>query len=238
MLSNPANVPPRYRAELLRMMATFVDSALAGVAGFADIINDAPGIEARVAAARIVLEKTEHAGRVMEVMAGFGADTQKYATHQPWTARLARDADIGAARAGGDMRLSVFHYPLEGWTDAVVMNTLMGRATVIQLTELTRISYQPLAEAFRAVLPAETRHAELAEDGLRQLLTDPANRDAAAASVSYWWPRVEASFGLVESPRFEALKGLGLRHRSNAELLAEWREGAGALMAELGLPTG
>lgn len=29
-LTNPTNVPPRYRAELLKMMATFVDSELAG----------------------------------------------------------------------------------------------------------------------------------------------------------------------------------------------------------------
>ena len=30
VLSNPSNVPPRYRAELLKLMAIFVDSELAG----------------------------------------------------------------------------------------------------------------------------------------------------------------------------------------------------------------
>ena len=39
VLTNPTNVPPRYRAELMKLMATFVDSELAGAAGFADIIN-------------------------------------------------------------------------------------------------------------------------------------------------------------------------------------------------------
>jgi len=43
ILSSPSNVSPRYRGELLRLMATFVDSELAGSAGFADTINDAPG---------------------------------------------------------------------------------------------------------------------------------------------------------------------------------------------------
>ena len=56
-LTSPGNVPPRYRAELLKLMATFVDSNLAGAAGFADAINLAPGIKARGAAARIVAEK-------------------------------------------------------------------------------------------------------------------------------------------------------------------------------------
>lgn len=71
-VTSPQGLPPRYRAELLRLMATFVDSSLAGAAGFADIINAAPGIEARIAAAKIVLEKTDHAGRVLRVMADFG----------------------------------------------------------------------------------------------------------------------------------------------------------------------
>ena len=74
VLSNPSNVPPRYRAELMKLMATFVDSELAGAAGFADIINDGPGIKERIAAARIVMEKTDHAGRVLRIMGEFGAD--------------------------------------------------------------------------------------------------------------------------------------------------------------------
>ena len=61
VLTSPANVPARYRGELLRLMATFVDSELAGSAGFADTINAAPGITARIAAARITLEKADHA---------------------------------------------------------------------------------------------------------------------------------------------------------------------------------
>ena len=128
LLTAPANATPRYRGELLRLMATFVDSELAGAAGFADTINDAPGIKERIAAARIVLEKTDHAGRVLDVMGSFGADVARYAAHHPWAERLPRDADIGAARHGRDMRLSVFHYPLQGWIDAVTMNVLMGLA--------------------------------------------------------------------------------------------------------------
>ena len=62
-LTAPGNAPPRYRAELLRLMATFVDSELAGAAGFADTINQGPGIKERIAAARIVLEKTDNADK-------------------------------------------------------------------------------------------------------------------------------------------------------------------------------
>lgn len=238
ILSNPTNVPPRYRAELLKLMATFVDSELAGAAGFANTINAGPGIKERIAAARIVLEKTDHADKVLRIMGEFGADTDRYANHHPWTARLDRDADIGATRSEHDMRLAVFNYPLKGWSDAVVMNLLMGRAVTVQLAEFSMVSYQPLAEAFRAIAPVEARHAELAEEGLVRLLEDDANRAGIQASVAYWWPRVAASFGAATSSKADMLKAFGLRRNSNADLKARWEAEAEAVLVRLGLKAG
>jgi 1,2-phenylacetyl-CoA epoxidase catalytic subunit len=234
VLTSPANAPPRYRGELLRLMATFVDSELSGSAGFADAINYAPGVKERIAAARIVLEKTDHAERVLKIMGEFGADEARYAAHHPWGQRLDRAADLGAAKHGGDMRLSVFHYPIAGWTDAVVMNVLMGLAAGVQLTEFAKVSYAPLAEAFRGIAPREARHAELGLEGLaRFLATD--EREAARASVAYWRPRVAASFGAANSSRFETLARFGLRHRSNEALLADWERQVETRLGALGL---
>lgn len=237
-LSSPDNAPPRYRGELMRLMATFVDSEMAGAAGFADVINTGPGIKERIAASRIVFEKLANADRVLKIMGEFGADTARYVNHHPWAARLPRDADIGATRRRGDMRLSVFHYPIEGWTDAVVMNVLMGRATVIQLEEFAGGSYQPLAEAFRAIMPTEIRHAELGLEGLRMLVLDAEDRARARASAAYWHPRVAASFGAAGSARFETLRRFGLRHSPNDALAAGWRTEIAELFEELGIAPG
>ncbi|MDX2484357.1 MAG: phenylacetate-CoA oxygenase subunit PaaI [Pseudodonghicola sp.] len=233
VLSNPANVPPRYRAELMKLMATFVDSELAGAAGFADIINEGPGIKERIAAAKIVLEKTDNADRVLRIMGDFGADTDRYATHHPWAARLERGADIGTARTEHDMRLAVFNYPLEGWADAVVMNLLMGRAVAVQMAEFSMVSYQPLAEAFRAIAPIEARHAELAEEGVIKLMEH--GNTVLQDSVNYWWPRVAASFGSTTSTKAESLKAMGLRRSTNAELKARWEAEAGTVLTRLGV---
>ena len=235
VLSSPSNAPPRYRGELLRLMATFVDSELAGSAGFADSINDAPGIKERIAAARIVLEKTDHAERVLNVMGTFGADTARYAVHHPWAARMSRDADLGATRTGGDMRLSVFHYPLQGWTDAVVMNVLMGAAVGVQLAEFSKISYAPLAEAFREIAPREARHAALGREGLEKIVATDKGRAEAKASVAFWKPRVAATFGQAGSARYETQKKFGLRHRPNEALLADWTAEIDATLASLRL---
>ena len=71
-LSAPDNATPRYRAELMRLMAIFVDSEMAGAAGFADCINLAPGLRERITAARIVLEKLGHAQQVLQLMGRSG----------------------------------------------------------------------------------------------------------------------------------------------------------------------
>ncbi|RLJ98878.1 Phenylacetic acid catabolic protein [Ruegeria conchae] len=234
VLSNPTNVPPRYRAELMKLMATFVDSELAGAAGFADIINQGPGIKERIAAAKIVLEKTDNADRVLKIMGEFGANTDRYANHHPWTTRLDRDADIGATRSEHDMRLAVFNYPIEGWEDAVVMNLLMSQAVAVQLAQFSQISYQPLAEAFRDIAPIEARHGELALEGALKLI-EQGKAAEMQASIDYWWPRVAASFGAGGAEKIETLRKLGLRQLTGAEMKDQWVAKATEQVANLGL---
>ncbi|HET6607185.1 MAG TPA: Phenylacetic acid catabolic protein [Rhodopila sp.] len=235
VLTSPANAPPRYRGELLRIMARFVDSELAGSAGFADMINAAPGIRERIAASRIVLQKAEHAAQVLAIMGDFGADVDRYASHYPWGERVARDTPGRPARMGDDMRLSVFHYPLQDWTDAVVMNVLMGTAADVQLQELTRISYAPLAEVFRTIAPREAEHTRLGLEGLVQICAADGSRSAAAQSVAFWRPLVAASFGHAASPRFEALRKFGLRHTPNEVLLSEWTAALDAALSRVAI---
>lgn len=222
VLSAPENVPARYRGELLRLMSSFVDSELAASAGFADSINRAPAIKERIAASRITLEKADHAGRVLAVMGTFGTDMARYQASHDWSARLPRDSDLGTARAGTDNRLAVFHYPVNGWADAVVMNVLQGLATTVQMEELNRVSYAPLAEVFREIAPREARHAELGFEGLERLVASAGGRVEVQASLAYWQPRVAATFGPAASVRFDTLRRFGLRQTPNEDLLARW----------------
>lgn len=235
-LTTPLNVPARYRAELMKIMATFVDSELAGAAGFADVINQGPGIKERIAAAKIVLEKTDNADRVLRLMGEFGANTERYATHHPWTDRLPRDTPPGSTRSRHDMRLSVLNYPLNGWVDAVVMNFCMGHAVAVQLEDMARCSYQPLAEAIQSIRPIESRHTELAAEGLTRL-SEQAQQDAIIDSLTYWRPRVAAVFGPVPAERWQHLRNWGLRFRSPQEMAEDWTRHLTLGLKEIGLAT-
>lgn len=235
ILSAPDNAPARYRGELMRLMSSFVDSELAASAGFANAINFAPGIKERIAASRITLEKADHAERVLDVMGAFGTDTDRYQAQHDWGARVDRNADLGAMRAGGDMRLSVFHYPIVGWTDAVVMNVLQGLATSIQMEELVRVSYGPLADVFREIAPREARHAELGLEGLERIVATDAGKAEARVALAYWRPRVAASFGVAGSSRYEMQARFGLRHVTNETLLSKWEALVASRLGALGL---
>ena len=234
-LSSPDNATPRYRGELMRLMAVFVDSEMAGAAGFADAINFAPGIRERIVASRIVLEKFSNAKQVLDVMEGFGANVSRYANQHPWTARVDRNFDLGKERMGSDARLNVFYYPIENWCDAVVMNTLMGLASVNQLGEYADCSYQPLCDATAEILATENRHYELGISGIEHLFEYGFNTESAQSSVNYWYPRVADTFGHMNSERYERLKRFGLRRNDNEQLLKQWRERSAEMLKNLGL---
>jgi len=129
----------------------------------------------------------------------------------------------------------VFHYPINGWVDAVVMNCLMGQATVVQLDELTRGSYQPLADALSMILPVEKRHAEFGEQGLKIALERGHDKTDAQASVNYWYPRVTDTFGSSSSDHFAQHRKYGLRQKGRAELLTQWQSIVHPILSHFGL---
>ncbi len=224
-----------FRSELMRLMVIFADSEIAGAAGFADVINCGPGLKERMIAARIVSEKFQHAETVLALLQDFGVNPALYVSSHPWSARLDRDVDLGARRIGGDKRLNVFYYPLEGWTDAVAMNMLMGAATTVQIGELQHCSYQPLAECMAAIVQREAEHAELGERGVRAAIERRGSTLAAQAAVGYWYPRVAATFGRIDSDRMNLYRQYGLRQHSNSELLQTWESAMGERCNRLGL---
>lgn len=228
---------PSYRSELMRLMVVFVDSELAGAAGFCPFINRGPGLGERIIAAHMVAEKYAHAGKVLDLLRPFGVDTLLYVRSHAWDSRLDRNVDLGTRRVGGDKRLNVFHYPLQGWEDAITFNLLMGLATGVQLGELKDCSYTPLAQTLAHVLPGEAQHVRLGETGVRQAIERAGTTTAVQACVDYWYRRVADTFGRVDSDHAALGNKFGLRRRSNAEMLGDWKVQAGAALTRLGLET-
>ena len=234
-LSDPARLTPGYRTELVRLMALLADSELAGAAGFADLINTAPSVIDRIQAARMVAEKFDHARLVLALLADFGVHPDLYLAEHAWSARIDRGADLGTRRIGGDKRLNVFHYPLQGWLDALVLEFLMGHASVIQLGDQAEGCYAPFARALKEIIAGEARHAGQGEAALRRALAGDVARAGVQAAVEYWHNRVADSFGRGESERFLLHQAYRLRHRPGSALLQEWRALIATKLAALAL---
>lgn len=226
---------PGYRGELMRLMAVFVDSELAGAAGFVQFINSAPGLKERIIAARIVSEKYGHAERVLSLMGGFGVNPELYVRSHCWWSRLDRGLNLGMRRVGSDKRLNVFHYPLEGWIDAVTLNMVMGTASATQLHDLASCSYAPLAAVMGDIAAREKKHAEWGEKGLAAAIEQARSHVQAQASVDYWFPRVAATFGRPDSDHGNQYLKYGLRSRTSAELLNHWLADIGPRLKALTL---
>jgi 1,2-phenylacetyl-CoA epoxidase catalytic subunit len=228
-------VPSDYRSELMRLVVVFADSELAGAAGFCPFINRGPGVRERVVAAKIVAEKYVHAEMALKLLEPFGVNPLLYVRSHAWDSRLDRHLDLGTRRIGGDKRLNVFHYPLEGWEDAVVFNMLMGAATAVQLAEMAQSSYTPLAAAITQILPREQEHAQLGESGVGQAIERSDSKAAVQAAVNYWHPRVAATFGRVDSDHAAIYIQYGLRRRNSAEMLNDWKAQSAAALNRLGI---
>ncbi len=240
-LTAPENTPARYRAELMKILTIFIDSELAGASGFADMINKAPKLPAKIAASKIVYEKLYSANIMLQILASFGAKTDLYVNQSDWAFRFDRNNYIEGRQDGYDMRLNIFYSPLTNWNDAVIMNYLMGQASAIQLSELYKISYQPAAEKFTQILISETNHKNSAKKALENLIlqyTITKNQDAIAElqqSVDYWYPRVAASFPKSSSPNHKKLVKFGLREENVDILLTDWRQQIHAVLKLNGL---
>ncbi|GGK66547.1 Phenylacetic acid catabolic protein [Amphritea balenae] len=229
-------LPASYRTELMRLMVVFVDSQLAGAAGFANMINCGPGLRERRTAAQIVADRFDHAEQVLDLLKDFNVEPRLYVSSHAWSSRLDRTIDLGNRRIGGDKRLNVFHYPLEGWVDALVLNALMGTASAVQLGELRHASYAPLAEAMVDIVKCEQSHVEMGEKGLQDAI-DHNGLAGAQAAVDYWYPRVAATFGRSDSEHNGRFKLFGLIKLANDERLAAWEGQVNDMLGRLGLST-
>ena len=213
-----------------------MDSALAGAAGFADIINDGPGIKERIAAAKIVLEKTDNADKVLKIMGDFGANTARYANHHPWTDRSGPRRRYRHLAHRHRHAPAVFNYPLQGWSDAVVMNLLMGLAVGVQMANSKRVSYAAAGRSLPRHCAGRSTSCRTCRRGRRAAWLRPARSTGGSASQRRitGGRALRASFGKDVSTRAGQLQAFGLRHSTNAELREEWEAAAATRPEETG----
>ena len=224
-------------------MTAFFDSELALSAALTHFINHAPNIRQRINISRVVLEKTENAQAILNLMGDLDSSESGYIERAKhfgcfdWTERIDRKillADHVSLQK--DRRIAIHYYPIENWLDAVMMYVLQEKASHILTSELAKVFYQPLVSACHMVMTYDRVHASLGREELLRLTEEAVKNgksDEILAAFDYWLPRARAIFDPKTFPYFEQLRALGLPHRSNEEMLADFDEAAQRLLQSL-----
>ena len=191
-LSAPDNAPPRYRGELMRLMAVFVDSRAGGCRRASPTASTSPpACKERITAARIVLEKFGHAEQVLGLH-GAVRRQHRAVCQRPSLGRPPRPQR--RPRHPPDRRR---HAPQR----LPLPDPGLGRRGRAQLPHGPR-QRDPDRRAGRLLLPAARRRHDRrscrsssatpssARQGLRQSLAAGHDPTDAQASVNYWYPRV------------------------------------------------
>jgi 1,2-phenylacetyl-CoA epoxidase catalytic subunit len=158
-----------------------------------------------------------------------------YLQSYPWVARIGRDIDLGLRRIPGDKRLNVFHYPLQSFEDALLVDLLVGQSLALQLRDLAGSSYAPLAAVIDRLAVREAMLAALAEPMLQAAAARSGSKAALQVALDYWYPRAAATFGRLESQRFVIYQRYNLRKETNQTLLGRWRSAIEPVLRQAGL---
>lgn len=224
-----------YKTLVSSILFQFADSQMAGAAGYATCINIAPTVDDRLDLAKITYEKTSMAKRVYLLLRdGFEINISKYAGLHSWEMRINRHTQLGYRRASSDKRLNALLYPLQTWADITTFTYLMAHMACLQLRDFATCSFLPWAELASEFLPIEEGHAATGKAMLQQLGTETGEHAAAQVSLDYWYPRVVQSFGPPSGEGNRLYRMFGLKHKTNEDLLSEWRQAVAATCESFG----
>src|SRR5262249_15669532 len=142
----------QYRKMVLTLMDRQADREIATAEVFDQCVIFAPTLDDKLRITRYQNEELKHFKLVARLMEELGVDINRY---------VADRKRAGARFTGNETDVAV-----ADWIDATLFNFMIDRAATYQLTEYTRGSYAPLANANRSILRDEERHKDFGEQCL------------------------------------------------------------------------
>src|SRR2546427_6404843 len=151
-----------YKRMVLTLMDKQASREVATAEVFGQCVLHAPTIADKIRITRFQQEELKHYQLLASVMTELGVDMEAYI----------RDRQRAGARFTGDEA----DMQIQDWVDATLFNFMIDRAATFQLSEYTRGSYVPLAEANRVILKEEEGHKNFGEACLEEMTSDEPTR--------------------------------------------------------------
>ncbi|PYN67496.1 MAG: hypothetical protein DMD90_05980 [Candidatus Rokuibacteriota bacterium] len=210
-----------YRKMVLTLMDKQAGREVATAEVFGQCVLYAPTVEDKIRITRFQHEELKHFQLIARLMAELGVDMDAYV----------RDRQKAGARFTGDEA----DIQIQDWIDATLFNFMIDRAATFQLSEYTRGSYVPLAEANRVILKEEEGHKNFGEACLEEMTRDEATRAEIQRRFKKWFVASIRIFGRAKTPGNQYCIDVGLKTRDSGDIAAAYLDSIRLVMARCGL---
>jgi len=210
-----------YKKMVLTLMDKQAGREIATAEVFGQCVIHAPTAEDKIRITRYQAEELKHFKLLEKLMAELGVDMDAYV----------RDRAKAGARFTGDEA----DMQIEDWVDATLFNFMIDRAATFQLTEYTKGSYLPLAEANKVIVKEEEGHKSFGEACLEELCKDPATRAEIQRRFKKWFVGSLRIFGRAGTAGNQYCLKVGLKTRDSGDVAAAYLDSIRPVMARCGL---
>lgn len=212
----------KYRELATGILLQYADSEMAGGAGYAGVLSQAPSLNERVRLAAIMYEKLSLAQKTYQLVRETGINIDKYIASHCWESRLERNVFLGYRRASSDKRLNALMYPLQGWSDQAIFTFLMASMACLQLEDFSKSSLYPWSQLALSHLPIERTHKEFGLACIERLSHVESELGQMQLSIRYWYQKVLACFGSPHSEGNAQYLEFALKCSRNEEIAGRW----------------
>lgn len=224
-----------YRELAIGILLQYADSEMAGASAYAQAMNMASSLAARLELSKITNEKLNLAKNTYDLVAETGINVDKYINSHCWEARLQRNNSLGYKRAASDKRVNALMYPIQSFPDLAMFSYLMASMACFQLRDFSKSSFQPWATLAKNHLPVEQSHKDFGIRSIKAMSASSDEMQEVQLSLRYWFDKVQACFGPPASERNKLYIEFGLKCSRNEDLSAEWQNEVSETLSPLGI---
>jgi ring-1,2-phenylacetyl-CoA epoxidase subunit PaaA len=238
-LTRREEMTQEYFDELVWLLVAQMDSEYVGAYGYVPLqelaIRFDPDETRHVP--QMVRDEFMHGDRINDVLNLLGFDARKWKTdhERGYSFRLPIDSSLHVAeelnggRLTDDFRVNIFYYPivvpnsstyqqdLLSWINFTIFQFLQDRGAGEQLRDTLTSSFLPWAKENTKTMREENRHIRHGDIWMMELFRQ--FPDLTQKQFDLWWPRSLATFGRPQSKRNDLWRKLGLKHRTNIEVV-------------------
>ncbi len=234
-LRSKGEMTREYFDELVWLLVAQMDSEYAGAKGYEELMDITPQFSADEYkdVPSMVFDEFQHGNRIRGILNGLNFDADLWSEEHlaGYKFRIGPGEKLATKsmrELRKDFRVDIFYYPIvvgDPVVDCVNFNLfqfLQDRGAGEQLRDTLESSFAPWARENGKTMSEENKHIRHGDMWMARLFK--AYPELVQQQFDLWWPRSLATFGKPTSARNDLWRKLGLKRRTNEEVLCAFMD--------------